>query len=282
MFFPRSDIYSNLSSDHQLIFELDPPEVCQQLALYEFDLFAKIPSYELLDQIWGVKHARELEGYDFLEVSTPRSPSTQITSPNITAQIQHTNDFTFWVASAVVDSKSLKRRVAVLKYLIHLAQASCDCGNLTGLTAIIAGLSMGPVARLEKSWLTLSSKHPQLKRTFDNLCALVSPRYQYSSYRKYIKELSEPVLPFLGTFKLQIGVYLTDLTFLELGNPDYLPDSNFINFEKRRKVFRMIQEFKKYQKSPFTYPRNQEIQNSFIKLLNQRALWEIGISDSLQ
>ena len=64
---------------------------------------------------------------------------------------------------------------------------------------------------------------------------------------------------------------MTDLTFLELGNPDLLPDSNFINFEKRRKVFRMIQEFKKYQKTPFTYHRNQEIQDFIHQVVKSKS-----------
>ena len=43
----------------------------------------------------------------------------------------------------------------------------------------------------------------------------VSPKGQYSNYRKSLKELSRPAIPFLG-------VYLTDLTFIELGNQDFI------------------------------------------------------------
>jgi son of sevenless len=67
--------------------------------------------------------------------------------------------------------------------------------------------------------------------------------------------MQPPAIPFLG-------VYLTDLTFLDLGNPDFLPESHFINFEKRRKVFQLVREIQKYQNTmfPFTYiPQVQEL-----------------------
>ena len=56
--------------------------------------------------------------------------------------------------------------------------------------------------------------------------------------------MTPPAIPFLG-------VYLTDLTFIELGNPDYLPESSFINFDKRRKVFQVIKDIQKFQVTPF-------------------------------
>ena len=123
---------------------------------------------------------------------------------------------------------------------------------------MIAGLSMGPVARLKKTWRALSEKH---EISFNELSVAVSARYQYASYRKILKNLELPALPFLG-------VYLTDLAFLELGNQDYLPGTNYINFEKRRKVYRLVQEVKRYQSRPYSFASIPEIQE-FIKELSQ-------------
>lgn len=69
--------------------------------------------------------------------------------------------------------------------------------------------------------------------------------------------MQPPAIPFLG-------VYLTDLTFLDLGNPDFLPESHFINFDKRRKVFQLIREIQKYQNTMFPFvpvPQVQEFMN---------------------
>ena len=73
-----------------------------------------------------------------------------------------------------------------------------------------------------------------------------------------------PALPFLG-------VYLTDLTFLELGNPDNMPDSNYIYFEKRRKVYQLVEEFKKYQGISFSFSSSTNIQDYLRKLMQARS-----------
>jgi hypothetical protein len=52
---------------------------------------------------------------------------------------------------------------------------------------------------------------------------------------------------------LNAGVYLTDLTFIELGNPDYLPDNNYINFDKRRKVAAIIADMQMYQQHTYNF-----------------------------
>ena len=68
-----------------------------------------------------------------------------------------------------------------------------------------------------------------------------------------------PSIPFLG-------VYLTDLTFLDLGNSDFLPDTNFINFDKRRKVFNLIKEIQKYQLTQYALQPVPQIQEFMKKL----------------
>lgn len=65
-----------------------------------------------------------------------------------------------------------------------------------------------------------------------------------------------------------IGVYLTDLTFLELGNPDFLPDTHFINFDKRRKVFNLIEQIQRYQRIPYALIAVSQIQDFLMKILS--------------
>jgi hypothetical protein len=89
-------------------------------------------------------------------------------------------------------------------------------------------------------------KHLKIKEAYDGVAELVSPKGQYANYRKELSSLVPPAIPFLG-------VYLTDLTFIELGNPDYLPESSYINFEKRRKAYHVICDIQKYQRVPFEF-----------------------------
>lgn len=95
---------------------------------------------------------------------------------------------------------------------------------------------------------------------------LVSPKFQYANYRKCLKDLPVPAIPFLG-------VYLTDLTFLDLGNSDFLPDTNFINFEKRRKVFNLIREIQRYQQTQYALQPVSQIQE-FMKRLGESKTTE--------
>src|SRR6266542_1349022 len=58
-----------------------------------------------------------------------------------------------------------------------------------------------------------------------------------------------------------LGVYLTDLTFIEDGNPNTLKKSRqLINFSKRMKTAEVIREIQQYQSVPYCLTPVPEIQ----------------------
>lgn len=61
------------------------------------------------------------------------------------------------------------------------------------------------------------------------------------SYRVFRRELEHVVLPCIP----YVGVYLTDLTFIEDGNPDMKGD--LINWDKRKLVHNIIAQIQKFQ-----------------------------------
>lgn len=138
---------------------------------------------------------------------------------------------------------------------------------------------MGAISRLHKTWQSFEGKHPKLYECKHNLYILyllsliaykelqdlVSPKFQYANYRKSLKEMAVPAIPFLG-------VFLTDLTFLDLGNPDFLPETHLINFEKRRKVFSLIRDIQKYQQTQYALQVVPQIQDFLKKLSEQNGL----------
>jgi len=63
-----------------------------------------------------------------------------------------------------------------------------------------------------------------------------------------------------------LGVYFTDLTFVELGNADYIDKNGIINFEKRRKAAKIINEIKHYQNKSFSFVPVKPIQDFIVKL----------------
>lgn len=116
------------------------------------------------------------------------------------------------MATKIVSASTLKGRVNALKYFAQTALYCREYKNFNGVTAIVAGLTAAPVSRLHKTWAMFAEKFPKTSIAYHDLAELVSPKGQYGNYRKVLKELSPPAIPFLG-------VYLTDLTFIELGNP---------------------------------------------------------------
>jgi son of sevenless len=57
------------------------------------------------------------------------------------------------------------------------------------------------------------------------------------------------------------GVYLSDLTFIEDGNPNMLRNNEkLINFSKRMKTAEVIRDLQQYQTMPYPFQKIQELQ----------------------
>jgi son of sevenless-like protein len=66
--------------------------------------------------------------------------------------------------------------------------------------------------------------------------------------------------------KLQSGVYLTDLTFIEDGIPSLTP-SELINFNKRAKTAEVIRDIQQYQNVPYLLQPVPELQDYILSNL---------------
>ena len=63
-----------------------------------------------------------------------------------------------------------------------------------------------------------------------------SASFSYKAYRETLHSRHPPIIPY-------IGVYLSDLTFLEDGNPNFT-ENNHVNFHKRIMISNVIKEIK--------------------------------------
>jgi son of sevenless-like protein len=84
---------------------------------------------------------------------------------------------------------------------------------------------------------------PKIVENFELLRKLMSSDGNYEAFRTALHSESPPSIPYLG-------MYLTDLTFIEDGNPDKLADG-LINFAKRRRIATVILEIQQYQHTPY-------------------------------
>lgn len=85
--------------------DIDPLELARQLTILEADVFRSSASYELLKKAWSDKE----------------NPSA---APTIRRMIEISNQITFWVASAVLREKDVKKRGSIMKHFILIADVS--------------------------------------------------------------------------------------------------------------------------------------------------------------
>ncbi|KAJ3031069.1 UNVERIFIED_CONTAM: hypothetical protein HDU68_006657 [Siphonaria sp. JEL0065] len=258
-----------LFSDATRILELDPLEFAKQLTISEFEDFLLVRASECLDQIWASKIEKERAAARLQALGRKTAGKTcaskeYVSSPQsaISRMISHTNNLTIWIATVLISTSNIKIRVILLKYFAQCAIKCRELKNYNGITGIVAGLSMAPVARLHHTWRKFNKHYPSICAEYEQTAEIVSPKGQYSSYRKEMKDIKLPAIPFLGLF-------FTDLTFIDLGNPELLPNTNanpsrnsrIINFDKCKKVHGVIKEIQKFQATPFPWQPIEGIQD---------------------
>jgi len=171
---------------------------------------------------------------------------------NVAALVRRFNSMSKWVSSIILGQQNLAIRTAILNQFILIAKHFKDHHNFNGMTEIVAGLSNSAITRLQKTWNAIP---PNLKQTYDSLVELISPQSSYKIMRATLKESSPPTLPY-------IGIYLSDLTFIEEGNPNVVQDKTtgimLINFEKRNQVANVILEIQSYQQQCYYFQEEKK------------------------
>ena len=195
-------------------------EFARQETLLEYAMYSKIQPKELLGLAWSKKKKEEL-------------------APNVLGLIRRFNSLSLWVVTEITRRFVLKDRVKAVKYFVGLALQFRDIGNLNALQAIISGFSNNSVKRLKFTWAKLDKKSTE---ALAELRELLSFKNSFRNLRAYLERVVPPCIPF-------IGMYLTDLTFIHEGNPDYV--DGLINYEKHGKVASIIQSMLTYQAIPF-------------------------------
>ena|SRR3990167_2034898 len=109
------------------------------------------------------------------------------------------------------------------------------------MMGIIAALNMAVTQRLQ---LTIAGLKKNLVVKFQSLVKLMSPDKSWQEYRNLLDTLSPPLVPYLG-------VFLTDLTFIQDGNKDTVDGK--INWKKIQMVNAILEKVKKFQKIPFCF-----------------------------
>ncbi|KAI5840821.1 ras guanine nucleotide exchange factor domain-containing protein [Morchella snyderi] len=205
------------------ILDFDPLELARQFTVKESKMFCSIKPEELVALEWNKKN----------------NP----TAPNVLAMSSLSTDLAHLVAETILDVSDIKRRAVVIKHWIKIADRCLELNNYDSLMAIMCTLNASTISRLKKTWELVSQK---TKLVLENLRSIIDVSKNHAVLRARLRNHVPPCLPFLGTF-------LTDLTFIDVGNPSKRPVSidgstkQLINFDKHVKTARVISELQRFQ-----------------------------------
>jgi hypothetical protein len=212
------------------ILDFDPLELARQLTIKQMNIFSSILPEELLASQW-MKNG----GVD---------------APNVKAMSSLSTDLSNLVAETILQQQEVKKRAQVIKQWIKIAHQCLELHNYDGLMAIICSLNSSTISRLRKTWDAISSKR---KDMLQNLQDLVEPSQNNKVLRTRLHDHVPPCLPFLG-------MYLTDLTFVDIGNPatkqmcigpeseeDGAGGITVVNFDKHTRTAKIIGELQRFQ-----------------------------------
>jgi hypothetical protein len=174
--------------------------------------------------------------------------------------IQLSTRVTGWIADSVLNEKEAKRRAAVIKYWIKVGDSCLQLQNYNTLMAIRSALDSTGVSRLRRTWDLISTRH---KNNLEIMRGATDTSRNFAKYRQRLKGAIAPCLPFLG-------VYLTDMTFIDDGNSNVRTTSGgkeLINFDKHIKATKVISEIQRFQ-IPYRLVPVEELQHFLHKSLD--------------
>jgi RasGEF domain/RasGEF N-terminal motif len=204
-------------SPSRILFVFDEAEIARQLTLIEFELYASIKPVELLNQAWNKVELRHR-------------------APNVLKVIARSTLMSMWIASCIVWQPTVKERLRLIAKIAKIVEHLMALNNFNALTAILAGLDNAAVYRMKH---TRDSVPRDQQALFQSVRDLMSHDSSYALYRQRLHNVDPPCVPF-------IGVFLTDLTFIEEGNADNTKQG-LINFAKRGRIYKAIEEIQQYQ-----------------------------------
>ncbi|XP_056454239.1 ras-specific guanine nucleotide-releasing factor 1 isoform X3 [Gadus chalcogrammus] len=225
-------------------------EIAEQLTLLDHLVFKVIPYEEFFGQGWMKNDKNEK-------------------TPYIMKTTKHFNDTSNLIATEILLCEDVVTRVAVIEKWVAVADI-CRClHNYNAVLEITSSLNRSSVFRLKKTWLKVSK---QTKAVIDKLQKLVSSEGRFKNLREALKNCDPPCVPYLG-------MYLTDLAFIEEGTPNYTEDS-LVNFSKMRMISHIIREIRQFQQTAYKIdhqPKATEYLLDKSTVLDEESMYEASL-----
>ncbi|NXC76492.1 RGRF1 factor, partial [Anhinga anhinga] len=225
-------------------------EIAEQLTLLDHLVFKKIPYEEFFGQGWMKLEKNER-------------------TPYIMKNTKHFNDVSNLIASEILRNEEINARVSAIEKWVAVADI-CRClHNYNAVLEVTSSLNRSAIFRLKKTWLKVSK---QTKALIDKLQKLVSSEGRFKNLREALKNCDPPCVPYLG-------MYLTDLAFIEEGTPNYTEDG-LVNFSKMRMISHIIREIRQFQQTSYKIEHQPKVTQYLLDqsfVMDEETLYEASL-----
>ncbi|CAO1335881.1 unnamed protein product [Diamesa tonsa] len=224
------------------LLDLKSTDIAEQMTLLDAQLFFKIEIPEVL--IWAREQNEE-------------------SSPNLTLFTEHFNKMSYWARTQILKQQEAKDREKFVFKFIKIMKHLRKINNYNSYLALLSALDSAPVRRLE--W------QKTITEGLKEYCALIDSSSSFRAYRQALSETNPPCIPY-------IGLVLQDLTFVHIGNTDYLADGA-INFSKRWQQYNIVVNMKRFRKGSYGFKKNERIIgffDNFEDYFDEDAMWQIS------
>ncbi|KAG6452068.1 hypothetical protein O3G_MSEX007434 [Manduca sexta] len=196
-------------------------EIAEQMTYLDYQIFSSINSEEFLGQAWTKADKAER-------------------APHILLMTSHFNHISNLVISEILKKYTVAGRVAAIEKWAAVADIARCLHNFNGVLQICAALSNTSVYRLKNTWEKVSKTS---KQTIERMQTIISSECRFRILRDALHRCDPPCIPYLG-------MYLSDLSFIEEGTSNYTPDG-LLNFSKMRMIAHVIREIRNFQQTPY-------------------------------
>ncbi|KAM3868169.1 ras-specific guanine nucleotide-releasing factor 2 [Diretmus argenteus] len=265
-----ANILNALSQDEQEDAQLRIEDILQMAECPKAECFESLSAMELAEQITLLDHIvfRSIPYEEFLGQGWMKVDKTERT-PYIMKTSQHFNDMSNLVASQIMTHTDVGSRANSIEKWVAVADI-CRClNNYNGVLEITSALNRSAIYRLKKTWAKISK---QTKALMDKLQKTVSSEGRFKNLRETLKNCNPPCVPYLG-------MYLTDLAFIEEGTPNFT-DEGLVNFSKMRMISHIIREIRQFQQTPYRVEHQAKVTQYLLDktlIMDEDTLYDLSL-----
>ncbi|CAL8318317.1 unnamed protein product [Lota lota] len=265
-----TNILSALSQEEQDDAQLKIEDILQMAESPKAECLESLSAMELAEQITLLDHIvfRGIPYEEFLGQGWMKVDKTERT-PYIMKTSQHFNNMSNLVASQIMANTDVGSRAGAIEKWLAVADI-CRClNNYNGVLEIISALNRSAIYRLKKTWAKVCR---QTKSLMDRLQKIVSSEGRFKNLRETLKNCNPPCVPYLG-------MYLTDLAFIEEGTPNFTAEG-LVNFSKMRMISHIIREIRQFQQAPYRIEHQPKVTQFLLDkslVMDEDTLYELSL-----